>query len=144
MNKDMKVESAVQAADICRRYGIRSKGFFILGYPGDTEKDFLATIELARVARFDAVQFNLARAFPGTALFDELVSSGYEVADLLTYKNIRATAPDGTPSTEQKTQYCVVNGPSICPPYSHADLARWVGLAYHAVSAAADASGKVT
>jgi radical SAM superfamily enzyme YgiQ (UPF0313 family) len=133
MNKRMKIEAATQAAQLCRKHGIRSKAFFIMGYPGETEEDFKATIQLACAARFDNVQFNLARAFPGTALFEELRNSGFGLDELLEYLNVRAVAPDGTPSSEQKTQYCVVNGRSICPPYSHKELARWIGIAYDAV-----------
>jgi len=133
MDKQLRVEAVLRAAEICREFDIQSKAFFILGYPGDTTEDCQASVDLAITAGFDEVQFNLARAFPGTRLYNELRQAGYTDEELLKYNNIRAIAPDGTPSRLQRTQYCVVNSRSICPPYSHEELARWVGRAYSAV-----------
>lgn len=136
MDKQLRLESVHRAASICREYGIQSKAFFILGYPGDTVEDLQKSIDLAVAANFDAVQFNLARAFPGTRLYDELIQAGYSDEELLNYDNVRAMAPDGGPSELQLTQYCVVNSRSICDPFTKENLALWIGRAYAAVDLA--------
>ena len=136
MNKRLKVDAVLRAAELCHTFSVQSKAFFVLGYPGDTEKDLQASIDLAIQARFDQVQFNLTRAFPGTTLYENLKHQGYQDDELLHYDNLRAIAPDGTPSMFQITQYCIVNKRSICPPYSNDELARWVGKAYAEVAMA--------
>ena len=54
--------------------GIRSKGYFILGLPGDTEATMQETIEFAATLELTEAMFSIATPFPGTALWNELVA----------------------------------------------------------------------
>ncbi|MEA3336828.1 MAG: radical SAM protein [Chloroflexota bacterium] len=53
--------------------GIRSKGYFILGLPGDNEETMQETIEFAASLDLTEAMFSIATPFPGTALWNELV-----------------------------------------------------------------------
>jgi radical SAM superfamily enzyme YgiQ (UPF0313 family) len=53
--------------------GIRSKGYFILGLPGDTEETMQETIEFAASLELTEAMFSIATPFPGTKLWEELV-----------------------------------------------------------------------
>ncbi|HSN74892.1 MAG TPA: radical SAM protein [Anaerolineae bacterium] len=53
--------------------GIRSKGYFILGLPGDDEATMEETIEFAASLELTEAMFSIATPFPGTALWNELV-----------------------------------------------------------------------
>ncbi len=53
--------------------GIRSKGYFILGLPGDNEETMQETIEFAASLELTEAMFSIATPFPGTKLWDELI-----------------------------------------------------------------------
>lgn len=53
--------------------GIRAKGYFILGLPGDTEETMEETIEFAASLELSEAMFSIATPMPGTKLWDELV-----------------------------------------------------------------------
>ena len=58
---------------------IRSKGYFMLGLPGDTEETMHQTIEFAAELDLDDAMFSLTTPFPGTRLWDELVAKRPEI-----------------------------------------------------------------
>ncbi len=53
--------------------GIRAKGYFILGLPGDTEETIEETIEFAAGLDLTEAMFSIATPFPGTQLWNELL-----------------------------------------------------------------------
>jgi anaerobic magnesium-protoporphyrin IX monomethyl ester cyclase len=53
--------------------GIRAKGYFILGLPGDNEETMERTIEFAASLPLSEAMFSIATPMPGTKLWDELV-----------------------------------------------------------------------
>jgi len=53
--------------------GIRAKGYFILGLPGDTEETIEETIEFASSLDLTEAMFSIATPFPGTQLWNELL-----------------------------------------------------------------------
>jgi len=58
--------------DICRRVGIETMAFFIIGLPGETESTVKETVELATSLNPDIVQFTAATPYPNTAYYDQL------------------------------------------------------------------------
>lgn len=64
-----------RAFGLCRRHGLRTAAFFLLGLPGDTEQSILRTIELATRLGCDAAAFSLPMPHHGTRL-------GQQVAQL--------------------------------------------------------------
>ena len=55
---------------------IKISGLFILGLPGETYADSLATIAFAKRLPLDMAQFSVLSPFPGSQLFRELADSG--------------------------------------------------------------------
>ena len=53
--------------------GIRAKGYFILGLPGDNEETIEETIEFAASLPLTEAMFSIATPFPGTQLWSELL-----------------------------------------------------------------------
>ncbi len=69
-----------QAVGWTRAARIRSKGYFMLGLPGDTEETMAKTIAFAAELELDEAMFSLTTPFPGTQLWDELVARHPETA----------------------------------------------------------------
>ena len=53
-----------------RARGILTMGFFILGYPTETVQTIEESIAFARKLKLDFAEFNLAKALPGSPLYD--------------------------------------------------------------------------
>ncbi len=56
-----------------RARGILTMGFFMLGYPTETNETIEATIKFARRLKLDFAEFNLPKALPGSPLYDYCV-----------------------------------------------------------------------
>jgi len=74
--KGFCVDDARRAFQACRRAGIRTLGFFIIGLPGETEASVRKTIALAHELRPDFASFAIATPDPGTELRERWVASG--------------------------------------------------------------------
>jgi radical SAM superfamily enzyme YgiQ (UPF0313 family) len=55
---------------------IRIVGYFMLGFPDETEAEILDTIELARTLPLARANFNIVIPIPGTAIFDDVLRDG--------------------------------------------------------------------
>lgn len=76
MNKSLKVGTTVMKVELIRNSGIDMAGFFVLGFPGETEKDIEETIELSiRLPLIRANYFDFL-PLPGTAIYKELLQKG--------------------------------------------------------------------
>jgi anaerobic magnesium-protoporphyrin IX monomethyl ester cyclase len=53
--------------------GIRGKGYFMLGLPGDNDQTIEDTIAFAESLSLEEAMFSIATPFPGTRLWDQLV-----------------------------------------------------------------------
>lgn len=53
--------------------GIRGKGYFMLGLPGDNDKTIEDTISFAESLPLEEAMFSIATPFPGTRLWEQLV-----------------------------------------------------------------------
>ncbi len=71
--EEQKIRTAFQNL---REAGIKSFGFFILGYPGDTPESLDATINYAIDLDPDFANFYPAVPYPGTALYDKVRREG--------------------------------------------------------------------
>lgn len=78
MNKLITRETVVKALNITRKAGIMSKGFFMLGIPGETEETLEETLEFVQELKLDELNVNFFTPFPGSALFNELVKDGFK------------------------------------------------------------------
>jgi anaerobic magnesium-protoporphyrin IX monomethyl ester cyclase len=73
MKKGQRLERAEQAVAACKRHGLRTHAFFVIGTPWETEQTLKDTHEFARRLGTDFFDFNIAYPLPGTELH-EIVS----------------------------------------------------------------------
>jgi anaerobic magnesium-protoporphyrin IX monomethyl ester cyclase len=72
MNKQITTKQAYRATQICKKQGIKTGAFFILGYPGENAKTILNTVKFASSLPLDYLSFTLPYPIPGTPLFERL------------------------------------------------------------------------
>lgn len=97
MRKKLRLDKVVEQVQVIREVGLSVIGFFIIGYPGETEADIRTTFAFAERCDFDAVFFNKFQPLPGTPVFKELVAAGEIPPDYLptNYHGAQHYAPRG-------------------------------------------------
>jgi anaerobic magnesium-protoporphyrin IX monomethyl ester cyclase len=68
INKRVTLDQIRRGVQLAREAGIRTKGFFILGHPGETRESLRSTVELALELPLDDISVSLMTPFPGTEL----------------------------------------------------------------------------
>lgn len=83
------IEHAREITRACREAGIRTRIFFMLGFPEDTRETIRDTVDFARELDPDSVQFTAVTPYPGTRLHDRLKETlNFEYEDLWGYKPV--------------------------------------------------------
>jgi len=70
MKKNAKVEDALTAVSLCRKYDIKTYTLFVIGFPWDDRKTIKDTINFVKVLDGDYMDINIAYPLPGTELFE--------------------------------------------------------------------------
>ena len=70
LSKGTTVEQNYQAAEICKKYGIKIFGTFMLGLPTETNKEVMDTVRLIRTVKPDHCSPFYFTPIPGTNIFD--------------------------------------------------------------------------
>lgn len=70
IRKNLKLDRAENAIRIANRMGILCNGFFMLGFPTETEEEIRMTIDFAVRSRLDVAHFLKVTPFEGTQLYD--------------------------------------------------------------------------
>lgn len=70
MKKGARVEDAEEAIAVCKRHGLRTHAFFVIGMPWETRETLAETYKLARRLDTDFFDFNIAYPLPGTELYE--------------------------------------------------------------------------
>ena len=106
MKKGARVERARQAVAVCKRHGLRTHAFFIIGLPWETEETLEATFRFARELDTDFFDFNIAYPLPGTELYEIAVSEGLlDPGDLREKGYARAAMRTHTLTPERLNQW---------------------------------------
>lgn len=84
LGKKMDLERLARAADICHELGIFTVGYFMLGFPTETEEEIKATIDWACAGAFHTASFFVVNPFPGTRLYELARQSGKLPVDMPT------------------------------------------------------------
>lgn len=77
MNKGITVKDIKNAVDLCKKTGIVTRGYFILGYPGETKEDMLNTINFSKKLNLDLASFTVAIPNPKTSLHNIAIKNNY-------------------------------------------------------------------
>ena len=73
MKRYMPREKIEQAVKWTQEAGMSPFGFFIIGFPGETEESVKETIEFAKSLDLDYVQINKLTPIAGTPLYDDVI-----------------------------------------------------------------------
>lgn len=76
INKKTTLEQATNAFSLCRKHGISTVGFFMLGLPGETREQAEKTIDFARSLDPDYLLFTSLIPEPGSSIYQEALSAG--------------------------------------------------------------------
>ncbi|MFH1722494.1 MAG: radical SAM protein [Candidatus Altiarchaeota archaeon] len=68
--KGITLKQVKDTVKSCKKAGIATKGYFMLGLPGDTEKTMRETIDFAYELDLDESMFSITTPFPGTQLWE--------------------------------------------------------------------------
>ena len=102
IRKKVKVEQVVRAVARLGEIGIQTKGFFIFGFPGETESQMLDTRRLiktlAGLGMTEISAFQL-KPYPGTEVYRQVMGASPSVGSRLTY--LRRVEQDGTKAHER-------------------------------------------
>lgn len=71
--KHIRLDQVSDSVRWTEEAGIQSKGYFIMGLPGDTEETMEETIEFAAGLELTDAMFSIATPMPGTQLWNELL-----------------------------------------------------------------------
>jgi anaerobic magnesium-protoporphyrin IX monomethyl ester cyclase len=74
MGKRATVAEGIGAVRLFRQAGIETSGFFIVGYPGETEESIDDTLALASSLPLDEISINVPFPLPGSPLFSRVGS----------------------------------------------------------------------
>ena len=98
IRKKLNLRDVVQAAKLCYKAKIDLSAFFVIGFPGETEKKIQRTINFAAMLyKKYKVQplLMLATPLPGTKLYRDVIHDGYLASEITPKSLSCATSPFG-------------------------------------------------
>jgi anaerobic magnesium-protoporphyrin IX monomethyl ester cyclase len=112
MKKQATTKQAKDAVYVFKRAGVQVGAFFILGYPGETDKTILDSVRFGSSLPLDYLSFTLPYPIPGTPLFerlkDKMVSDDWEEPEgfhLIKHKLLFCS-----PFSETKLKFAIFKG----------------------------------
>ncbi|HUK86012.1 MAG TPA: radical SAM protein [Candidatus Acidoferrum sp.] len=89
MNKHITTSQARKAVCAAKAAGLKTGAFFIIGYPGESDKTVLDTVRFASGLPLDYLSFTLPYPIPGTPLYERVKDKGVAIEDWEEPKNYR-------------------------------------------------------
>jgi len=81
-NKKINNEKYIDAVKLCRKHGIKTNGFYILGHPSETVQEMWQTVKFARQLNTDTFNINKMIPLPDSELYETAVASGQLSSDV--------------------------------------------------------------
>lgn len=81
IRKEVTLEQVEEAVRLSREVGLKTKGFFMLGFPMETRKTLKETISAATRMPLDDISITYFTPFPGTEVYKEIGSYGHLIDD---------------------------------------------------------------
>lgn len=76
VNKGITLDQVRHAVRLCRAAGIKTKGFFIMGHPGETAETLRKSRDFALELPLNDISVSLMTPFPGSELYDRAAEFG--------------------------------------------------------------------
>jgi radical SAM superfamily enzyme YgiQ (UPF0313 family) len=128
MQKDCTVEINEAAARMVREAGIRVRGSFIVGTPGETEEDVRLTEQFIKRAKIDFASVHYLTPYPGTALYEQFKDDIKRAG--ISWDKFTAGDPDtfncnpSMPPEVQKKQFLRLSSRMAFRNYTWSEMAR--------------------
>ncbi|MFX1502144.1 MAG: B12-binding domain-containing radical SAM protein [Promethearchaeota archaeon] len=99
LNRHMSNKQIIKVFQLCKKYGIKTLSFNMVGIPYETKEDILKTIQLNRIIEPTELQVTIYHPFPGTYLYDHVCKKGWiikkkiddlQYASIMDYPQINA------------------------------------------------------
>ena len=100
IDKCLKLKDIIKVAKMCKKIGLKTGAFYIIGFPGEKKENMMKTVELAlRLKREFDVGMHLFIATPsyGTRLYEECKKKGYVQENLTPRAFAEVRQPHGMP-----------------------------------------------
>ncbi|MBU1880630.1 B12-binding domain-containing radical SAM protein, partial [bacterium] len=79
IHKNLNLEKAMQNIAMADKKGFFSGGFFMMGFPTETEEELEKTIQYAKKSKLHTATFLLLTPFPGTEFWDQALAAGMKL-----------------------------------------------------------------
>jgi anaerobic magnesium-protoporphyrin IX monomethyl ester cyclase len=76
IHKNVTLDQIRKALLLCRDAGILSKGFFIVGHPGETRETLKQSLDFALQLPLDDISVTMLTPFPGTEIYERAAEFG--------------------------------------------------------------------
>ncbi|MFA5358750.1 MAG: radical SAM protein [Patescibacteria group bacterium] len=83
IEKRVPEEKLFEAVKLCRRYGMQSNFYLMLGFPTETKKDLEDTVNIGVRTKVDFIGLHVTQIIPGSRLYDLAIKEGKMSNDLL-------------------------------------------------------------
>lgn len=81
IRKGINRQQIITAFELCKKIGIQTRAFFILGIPTETVEESYETLKFAKSLNPSFVQFTLAVPYPGSEFYNQAVNEGWQPPD---------------------------------------------------------------
>ena len=76
IKKDLTISQIKEVVSTTNKAGIRTRGFFMLGLPGETKETMQQTINFSKSLMLDIANFYITTPYPSTDLYEDAKKSG--------------------------------------------------------------------
>jgi anaerobic magnesium-protoporphyrin IX monomethyl ester cyclase len=76
INKNITPAQVYRAFELCRRFGIKTLAYFMMGTPTETLEDINTSLKMAKEIQADYMQMTILSLFPGTKVYDLALKNG--------------------------------------------------------------------
>jgi radical SAM superfamily enzyme YgiQ (UPF0313 family) len=78
IKKDISLDQVRKAIDLTKEAGICTKGFFIIGFPGETRESLKKTLDLALSLPLNDLALTIFTPYPGTQAYSDIINNRAE------------------------------------------------------------------
>jgi anaerobic magnesium-protoporphyrin IX monomethyl ester cyclase len=93
LRKELDLNDVVKVVKMCKLVGMETLAFFMLGLPGETERDLKKTIAFAKKLSPDIVKFDIMIPLPSTPIYNELKKNKLILTEDWSNFNFHSTVP---------------------------------------------------
>lgn len=77
IRKNLRMREVTEIIDYTSQFDIIFRGFYMVGFPGETEEELRATVDHAISSGFTETYLSILSMWPGTKIFEQAVLDGY-------------------------------------------------------------------